>query len=342
MFRDFKLLYKNTIKEKFLSNLFEVNYEEARLEYLDYLSSKGGIIKVIEFGEIKSPGLSDLDWLIIYDKKIIKSHKALIPKKLTSNNFKEAFQHRPIFLESKYEDFIGEFILPTKTFVHFGDHLREESFSSINNLKRDLTVGFEFFKRQKRWLRKVEFEKLSFKKKVALFVSISRHSKNPFFEDIKFKLAEYGEDIATLRSKILKDNLNIEMLERLRFSSVKLILLLERKLSFWLENNYHYFDFKNNLYQDIIWSEDIRFSEHRNLLVKNLKLFPILFKNLTKEYDYFFLKYLLLHQISIDMNKIGLRDGIIADLGFKNWFNKSMREHLFHVKTKLNNFFKIL
>ena len=55
MFRDFKLLYKNTIKEKFLSNLFKVNYEEARLEYLDYLSSKGGIIKVIEFGEIKSP-----------------------------------------------------------------------------------------------------------------------------------------------------------------------------------------------------------------------------------------------------------------------------------------------
>ena len=212
----------------------------ARLEYLDILSSKSGIIKVIEFGELKSPGLSDLDWLIIYDEKIIKSYKALIPNKLTSNNFKEAFQHRPIFLERKYENYIGEFILPTKTFVHLGDHFKEESFSSINNLKRDLTVGFEFFKRQKRWLRKVEFEKLSFKKKVALFVSISRHSKNPFFKDIKIKLVEYGEDIEILRSKILEDNLNIEMLEKLRFSSVKLILLLEKELSCWLENNYHF------------------------------------------------------------------------------------------------------
>ena len=128
----------------------------------------------------------------------------------------------------------------------------------------------------------------------------------------------------------------------MRFSSIELILLLEKELSCWVENNYHLFDFKSNLYKDISWSSDIGFSEHENILVENLKLFPILFKNLTKEYDYFFLKYLLLYQISIDMNKIGLRDGIIADLGFKNWFNKSMREHLFHVKTKLNNFFKIL
>ena len=45
------------------------------------------------------------------------------------------------------------------------------------------------------------------------------------------------------------------MLEKLRFSSVELILLLEQELSCWFENNYHYFDFKNNLYQDIIWSK---------------------------------------------------------------------------------------
>ena len=143
--------------------------KEARLEYLDYLSSKGGIIKVIEFGEIKSPGLSDLDWLIIYDEKIIKSYKALIPKKLTSNNFKEAFQHRPIFLESKYEDFIGEFILPTKTFVHLGDHLREESFSSINNLKRDLTVGFEFLKDKRDGLEKWNLKSYLLKKNANTF-----------------------------------------------------------------------------------------------------------------------------------------------------------------------------
>ena len=214
MFRNFKLLCKDTIKGKLLTNLFKVDYEMARLEYLEILNSKKGIIKVIEFGEIQSPGLSDLDWLIIYDEKIIKSYKALIPNKITSNNFKEAFQHRPIFLESKYEESIGEFILPTKTSVHLGDHFKEESFSSINNSKRDLTVGFEFFKRQKKWLRKVEFEKLSFKKKIALFVSISRHSKNPFFKEIKIKLVEYGEEIELLRSKILENNLDIEMLEK--------------------------------------------------------------------------------------------------------------------------------
>ena len=161
---------KLLLREKLLINLLKVDYEKARLEYLDYLSFESGVIKVIEFGEIKSPGLSDLDWLIIYDEKVIKSYKALIPNKLTSDNFKEAFQHRPIFLESKYENYVGEFILPTKTFVHKGDHFKEESFSSINNLKRDLTVGFEFFKRQKKWLRKVEFEKLSFKKKNSSFL----------------------------------------------------------------------------------------------------------------------------------------------------------------------------
>ena len=64
-----------------------------------------------------------MDWLIIYDEKIIKSHKALIPNKPISNNFKEAFQHRPIFLESKYEKSIGEFILPTKISVHLGEQI---------------------------------------------------------------------------------------------------------------------------------------------------------------------------------------------------------------------------
>ena len=78
------------------------------------------------------------------------------------------------------------------------------------------------------------------KKKVALFVSISRHSKNPFFKEIKIKLVEYGEEIELLRSKILENNLNIEMLEELRFSSVELILLLEKELSCWVENNYHF------------------------------------------------------------------------------------------------------
>ena len=228
MFRNLQLFCKITVKGKLLINLLKVDYEKARLEYLDYLSFESGVIKVIEFGEIKSPGLSDLDWLIIYDEKIIKSYKALIPNRGTSDNFKEAFQHRPIFLESKYEQFIGEFILPTKTFVHLGDHLNEESFSSINNCKRDLTVGFEFFKRQKKWLRKVEFENLSFKKKVALFVSISRHSKNPFFKDIKVRLIEYEQDITTLRSKILDNNSNIEMLEKLRLASIELILQLEK------------------------------------------------------------------------------------------------------------------
>ena len=42
--------------------------------------------------------------------------------------------------------------------------LGRNPFSSINNLKRDLTVGFEFLKDKRDGLEKVEFEKLSFKK----------------------------------------------------------------------------------------------------------------------------------------------------------------------------------
>ena len=47
----------------------------------------------------------------------------------------------------------------------YGDELNVNSFSTINNLKRDMTVGFEFFKRQKKWLRQVIFDKFSLKKK---------------------------------------------------------------------------------------------------------------------------------------------------------------------------------
>ena len=62
MFKNLKLLCKNTDKGKSLIDSLKVDYEKARLEYLDYLSSTSGIIKVIEFGEIKYPGPYQVDY----------------------------------------------------------------------------------------------------------------------------------------------------------------------------------------------------------------------------------------------------------------------------------------
>jgi hypothetical protein len=38
------------------------------------------------------------------------------------------------------------------------------------------------------------------------------------------------------------------------------------------------------------------------------------------------------------MRSIGLKDGIIADLGFDNWFPKSFRDHAHIFKTHLKNY----
>ena len=150
--------------------IFNIDYDKAREEYLTHLKKNPGLVKVIEFGEIKSPGLSDIDWLVVYDKNKTVDKKSLLPKNFFSMNFINAFQHRPIFLDSNYEKYLGEFILPTDTKIYYSISDREQNiFSSVDEEKRNITIGFEFFKRQKKWLRKSTFNSLTLKKKIALF-----------------------------------------------------------------------------------------------------------------------------------------------------------------------------
>ena len=99
--------------------IFHIDYNRAREEYLVHLKKNPGLVKVIEFGEIKSPGLSDIDWLVVYDKKKTVDKNLLLPKQSLSINFINAFQHRPIFLDLRYEKFLGEFILPTVIKTHY-------------------------------------------------------------------------------------------------------------------------------------------------------------------------------------------------------------------------------
>ena len=75
----------------------EIDYKSARDEYLKYLINNPGVISVIEFGEIKVPGLSDIDWIVVLDDKEISNCNYLIMNDTFSENAKLAFQHRPIF-----------------------------------------------------------------------------------------------------------------------------------------------------------------------------------------------------------------------------------------------------
>ena len=313
-----------------------IDYENARNEYLNYLKHNSGLNKVIEFGNIKAPGLSDLDWLIIYDMDLIKNANFLKPQEYFSSNFRNAFQHRPIFLEKKYESYLGEFILPTKMTVYYGDSLKNDIFHSIDSEKRNVSIGFEFFKRQKAWLRKPIFDSFTFKKKIALFVSILNHSKNPIFNNYKLNWNELDEKISKLRNNFLNNKYEKTSIELIREISIKFILSLEKILNNWILKNYEKVVNKKKYYSDIFWTKNIQFNNDKNTLINSLKMFPILFINETKDYGYFFKKYKIIESISLDMKLIGLKDGIISDLGFNNWFPNTIRERIYIIK---NNFF---
>ena len=320
--------------------ILDIDYSNAREEYLFHLKENPGLIKVIEFGEIKSPGLSDIDWLVVYDKKKTVDKNLLLPKQSLSINFKNAFQHRPIFLDIRYEKYLGEFILPTQTKTYYSINNKEQNiFRSINEEKRNITIGFEFFKRQKKWLRRSIFQSLTLKKKIALFMSIARHSTNPVFKINDFKWIQFENEVDYLRSNILKNTFDERSIENLRLKSIMLILKIENILNEWIVIRYNGYINKKKYFKNIIWSENIFFDENNNVLIKNLKLFPILFKNEFKDYGYFFKKYTILESICYSLRSIDLKDGIIADLGFDNWFPKSFREQAYVLKTHLKKYF---
>ena len=314
-----------------------INYDNAREEYLNYLKNNSGLIEVIEFGEIKSPGLSDIDWLIIFDKDKIENSNMLLPRENFSMNFKNAFQHRPIFLEKKYIPYIGEFILPTNIKFFIGSLFDINIFKSISEEERNISVGFDFFKRQKNWLREPIFYKLPFKKRIALFVSISKHSINPIFRKNKINWKNYRNEVNQLRINILKEKFEEILIEKVRTNSIKIILQIEKILFNWVLKNYQNVMNKKQYYYDVRWGKSISFNQKENILIENLKVFPILYKNYNNDSEYFFKKYILIKSISLDLKIIGLKDGIIADLGFNNWFPKSLKDHLYNIRKKLEN-----
>ena len=320
--------------------IFDIDYNRAREEYLVHLKRSPGLVKVIEFGEIKSPGLSDIDWLIVYNKKKTIEKKSLLPKKDFSINFINAFQHRPIFLDLRYEKFLGEFMLPTVIKTYYSVSGKEQiTFNSINEEKRNITIGFEFFKRQKKWLRQSIFYSLNLKKKIALFISISKHSTNPVFKINDFNWIQFEGEVENLRSKILNNTFNKTSIEDLRIKSIKLVLKIENILNQWIINHYSGFMNEKKYFKNIIWSKNIFFDDNNDVLIKNLKVFPILFKNDFKDYGYFFKKYTLLESICYSLQSVGLKDGIVADLGFDNWFPKTLREQAYVFKTHLRKYF---
>ena len=142
----------------------KLDYNAARIEYLDSLTKNPGVVSVVEFGEIKAPGLSDIDWLIIIDDQKIKDSSFIFLTNEMSNNTKNVFQHRPIVFPEKLINNICEFFIPTKYKLQYGKDFDLLIDKSINPHFRDITVGYEFFKRQKNLLREPIYQKLTKKK----------------------------------------------------------------------------------------------------------------------------------------------------------------------------------
>lgn len=316
----------------------KIDYDGARHEYLEYLKKNPGVTSVIEFGEIKAPGLSDIDWLVILDEEKIINANHLLPDQSFSTNFKEAFQHRPIFFQKKLLGHLHEFILPTSFKIQFGKTVDLLNDGSINSSLRNLTVGFDFFKRQKHWLRKPIFKQLPFKKKVALFVSISNHYHNPLFCELD-QIPSYYDAINKLRNNYRHDAEFSISMDEIRQQSIKIILSVESLIHEQISLHFgHKATPQKKYYTDIFWSEELAFSDRRDILVKTLLLFPLHYKAVinseSKSAQYFAWKYHLIEKTVQYFLSIGLKNGLVADLGFNNWFPDSLRQKLYKLKSK--------
>ena len=321
----------------------EINYEAAREEYLERLIKNPGVDSVIEFGQINAPGLSDIDWLVILDTNKILNSKFLLLDDVVSMNTKNAFQHRPIFYPKIFLEHIHEFILPTRYDVKFGKTIDLINDTTINPYFRNISVAFEFFKRHKNWLRKPIFDQLTFKKKLALFISIANHKDNSIFLSIN-DLQQYSKIIDEFRNDYYKKGISNESFISIRQISIRVLSLIEKKIDEEVCSliNYHKSLFKYD-YPDVSWSDKIIFNENKNHLVKSLKLFPSFYKSTndvnTELNNYLSLKYDLIKENRDLFLKFGLKDGLIADLGFNDWFPRSFREYLYKVKMKIKNLY---
>lgn len=321
----------------------KIDYDSARSEYIEHLNRNAGVMGIVEFGEIKAPGLSDIDWLIILDESKTINADYLLPNHLFSNNFKEAFQHRPIFYPNNLIKYLNEFIIPTPFKTILGSQIDLRIDKSINPHLRNLTLAFDFFKRQKKWLRKPIFEKLSLKKKVSLFVSISKHNTNPLFSNL-ISLCSYSNAVKKFRNNLMGNKSCSISIEKLRVQSIENILEIERFIAIEIIDYRSKFNFINKkYYSNIIWSEEIMFDNSKDILSKSLISFPNFYKckidTKNGDLEYFKMKYQLIKKMSNIFLKIGLNDGLIADMGFNDWFPKSIRYKMYLLKSKfLKNF----
>lgn len=320
-----------------------IDYNAARIEYLDSLTQNPGVVSVVEFGEIKAPGLSDIDWLIIIDDQKIKDSSFIFLNNEMSNNTKNAFQHRPIIFPEKLINNICEFFIPTKYKLQYGKDFDLLTDKSINPYLRDITVGYEFFKRQKNLLREPIYQKLTKKKQISLFVSIANHRNNSIFSEIK-QLISYHSEIEFLRKDFFTQKIEYTRLSNIRDLSIKMISLIEKCLDIEMKKKFeNLLNLKINKSRNINYSEDIIFNNRKKTLAKSLGLLPILYKmkynNYKKEFDYFPLKYSLVKQSRDILLQIGLKDGLIGDLGFNNWFPITLKDRFYRMRMNFKPFF---
>ena len=320
-----------------------IDYNAARIEYLDSLTQNPGVVSILEFGEIEAPGLSDIDWLIIINDQKIKDSSFIFLNNETSNNTKNAFQHRPIVFPEKSVNNICEFFIPTKYKLQHGKDFDLLKDKSINPYLRDITVGYEFFKRQKNLLREPVYQKLTKKKQISLFVSIANHRNNSIFSGIK-QLISYHSEIKTLRKDYFIKNILDTRLSNIRDMSIKTILLIEKYLDIELKKNFEKLpDLEIKKSRSVDYSENVTFNHSKKTLVKSLGLFPLLYRmkynNYNSEFDYFPFKYSLVKQSRDILLQIGLKDGLVADLGFNNWFPTTIKDRLYRIKMSLKHNF---
>ena len=318
----------------------KIDYDSARNEYLQYLTKNPGVVSVIEFGEIKYPGISDIDWLVIFDENRTTNSNYFLPWKYLSTESKIAFQHRPIFYPKGYLNSISDFIIPTQSKVIHGNHLDLNQDYSTIPLIRDVTVSFEFFKRQKFWLNADTFYNFSFIKQISILKSITNHVRNNLLSNIQ-ELIEFEEKVDQLRNSILFGIDEHPEIDVFRKDGIIVLLKIESFLKKIIIDNFIEIPSSNKYYKNVKWSKSPVFNEKILTLDERLLAIPYAY-TLQNEHEnstikYCRNKYLLINKIVSIFNKINLRDGLIGDLGFDNWFHQSLRNKLYHYKQKLYN-----
>ena len=318
----------------------KIDYDGARDEYLEYLTKNAGVVSVIEFGEIKYPGISDIDWLVIFDENRTTNSNYFLPWKYLSTESKIAFQHRPIFFPKGYLNYISDFIIPTQSKVIHGNHLDLNQDYSTNPLIRDVTVSFEFFKRQKFWLISDTFYNFSFIKQISILKSITNHVRNNLLSNIQ-ELIEFEKKINLLRNSISHGINEQPEIDLFRKDGIFVLLKIESYLKKNITDSFIEIPSYKRYYKNVKWSKTPVFNEKILTLDERLSAIPYAYtfqnEHENSTINYCRNKYLLLKKIVSIFNKINLRNGLIGDLGFDNWFHQSLRNKLYHYKQKLYN-----